>query len=328
MLPSQAGTPAILSQARTPVLPSQAGTPALPSDLFPAAFALPVELEIEYRESDVDREQGEVEAAMEVHQLVENPAGVFTWKPVPGDHHVDPAKNTVQVSVTDLNPCGSIGAIRVFAVLPAWTIEPIKTHVRYQPGAGGGGVRIVARLLRQSGADASPGETGDYRLHQIDIPNYVVTTEDDPDRITVEIWQPALLHRSAGVGTFFPVRSCAVFAVKTTDASGAAVEFTSPVNVRAQFMDGAKNAYFDLVDFHGVAGAAFQMRMVRDTFAGPGVDFAFLGQEIPQVVNTRTGTVEAFGVTCLTDSTGEGVWGAVVNSRIQPTAARCWEIYE
>jgi hypothetical protein len=116
--------------------------------------------------------------------------------------------------------------------------------------------------------------------------------------------------------------------VKTTDASGGAVEFTSPVNVRAQFMDGMKNAYFDLVDFHGVAGAAFQMRMVCDTCAGPGVDFAFLGQEIPQVVNTRTGTVEAFGVTCLTDSTGEGVWGAVVDSGIEPAAARYWEIYE
>jgi hypothetical protein len=45
-------------------------------------------------------------------------------------------------------------------------------------------------------------------------------------------------------------------------------------------------------------------------------------------VNTREGTVEAFGVTCLTDSTGEGVWGAVVNTGIKPAAARCWEIYE
>jgi len=294
-------------------------------------FATPVELEIEYRESDVDREQGEVEAAMEVHQLVEDPTGVFTWKPIPGDHHVDPAKNTVKVAVTDLNPCGSIGIIRVFAVLPAWTIEPIKTHVRYQPGGGGGGVRIVARLLRQSGADASPGETGDYRQHQIDIPNYAVTTADDPDRITVEILQPALLYRRWGVGTLtsFPGDSRAVFPVKTTDASGAAVEFTSRVNIRVQFMDRTKNAYFDLVDFHGVPGLAFQMRMVRDTFVGPtGVDFAFLGREIRQTVNTREGTVEALGVTCLTDSTGEGVWGAVVNTGIKPAAARCWEIYE
>ena len=70
------------------------------------------------------------------------------------------------------------------------------------------------------------------------------------------------------------------------------------------------------------------MRVVHDTFVGPGVDFAFLGREIRQTVNAREGTVEAFGVTCLTDSTGEGVWGAVVNSQIQPTAARCWEIYE
>jgi hypothetical protein len=310
-----------LSQAGTPALPSRAGTPALLSE-----FAVPVELEIEYRESDVDREQGEVEAAMEVHQLVENPAGVFTWKQIPGDQRVDPAKNTVKVAVTDLNPCDSIGTIRVFAVLPAWTIEPIKTHVR--PQAGGGGVRIVARLLRQSGADASPGETGDYRLHQIDIPNYVVTTEDDPERITVEIWQPALLHRSSGIGMFFPVRSCAIFAVKTTNASGAVMEFTSPVNVRAQFMDGTKNAYCDLVDFHGVGGAAFQMRMVCDTCAGPGVDFAFLGREIRQTVNTRTGTVEAFGVTCLTDSTGEGVWGAVVDSGVKPARAEDWVLYE
>jgi hypothetical protein len=324
---SQAGTPALLSQdGLKPALPtlSQAGTPALLSE-----FALPVELEIEYRESDVDREQGVAEAAMEVHQLVENPAGVFTWRQIPGDHHVDPVKNTVTVPVTDLNPCGSIGTIRVFAVLPAWTIEPIKTYIR--PQAGGGGVRIVARLLRQSGADASPGQTGDYRLHQIDIPNYEVTTEDDPERITVEIRQPALLYRRWGVGplTSFPDDSRAVFPVKTTDASGGAVEFTSPVNVRVQFMDGTKNAYFDLVDFHGVPGLAFQMRMVRDTFVGPtGVDFAFLGREIRQTVNTSAGTVEAFEVTCLTDSTGEGVWGAVVDTGVKPAAARCWEIYE
>jgi hypothetical protein len=38
--------------------------------------------------------------------------------------------------------------------------------------------------------------------------------------------------------------------------------------------------------------------------------------------------VEAFEVTCLTDSTGEGVWGAVVDTGVKPTAARCWEIYE
>jgi len=231
--------------------------------------------------------------------------------------------------VTDLNPCGSIGTIRVFAVIPGWTIEPVKTYIR--PKVGGGGVRIVLRPLAKNDAVASPGSKGDYPLHQIDIPNYEVTTADDPERITVEIRQPAGMYRCFGEGplTSFPEGSSAIFPVKTTDASGKDIAFTSPVNIRVQFMDGTKNAYSDLVDFHGVPGLAFQMRMVRDTFVGPtGVDFAFLGQEIPQVVNTRTGTVEAFGVTCLTDSTGEGVSGAVVDPGVEPAAARCWEIYE
>ena len=303
----------------------QARTPALPSGLFPAAFALPVELEIEYRESDVDREQGVVEPAMEVHQLVENPAGVFTWKQIPGEQRVDPAKNTVQVAVTSLNPCGSIGAIRVFAVIPGYTIEPVKTHVRYQPGAG---VVIKAGPIFRSGAGVSSGSKGDYGLHLIDIPNYVTTTEDDPSRITLTVSQPMLLHRLSAAGASFPAASCALFVVTARDASDAPVAFTSPVNIRVQFMDGTVNKYNDLVDFHGVAGAAFQMRMACDTFAGPGVDFAFLGREIRQTVNTRTGTVEAFGVTCLTDSTGEGVWGAVVDSGVKPARAEDWVLYE
>jgi alpha-tubulin suppressor-like RCC1 family protein len=276
-------------------------------------FAVPIELQLEYHESDIDREKGQVEPAMKVQQLVENPAGVFRWGIVPGPHHVHTQNNTVSVDLLSLNPLDSLGTAHVFAALPGLTVETVTSCIKPQPGAS------VA---------LQPGSQGDYPRHRVEIPNYIATTPDDPDRITLTVSQPTLLHRVSVSGTSFPAASCALFVVTTRNAGDAPVAFTSPVNVRVQFMNGTVNAYNDLVDFHGAGGEAWKMRVVRGICAGPSVDFAFLDRGVRQTVNTAAGTVEAFGVTGLTDATGEGVWGAVVNSQIQPTAARCWEIYE
>jgi hypothetical protein len=282
------------------------------------AFSQPVTLTLEYKDSDYDESAGQVEASMRIHQLVLNPSSAYEWMPVPAPRQNLSFDNTVSVQLDTLNPCGDTGLIRVFAVLPGWTIEPIKAHVRPDLGGGGGSAVIQPRPVPSGGGAALvPGANGDYRLHRIEIPNYTVTTETDPDRITIEVTPPTLLHRLSPSGTSFPSASSALLVVTARNAADAPVAFTSPVNVRVQFMDGTQNAYNDLVGFQGLGGPAARMRVARDQCAGPGVDFALAGG-VSQTVDLTSRTVEALGVTNLTDSTGEGLWGAVIDSSLVP----------
>jgi len=281
-------------------------------------FSQPVTLTLEYKDSDYDVEAGDVEASMRIHQLVLNPSSAYEWMPVPAPRQNLSFDNTVSVQLDTLNPCGDTGLIRVFAVLPGWTIEPIKAHVRPDLGGGGGSAVIQPRPVPSGGGAALvPGANGDYRLHRIEIPNYTVTTETDPDRITIEVTPPTLLHRLSPSGTSFPSASSALLVVTARNAADAPVAFTSPVNVRVQFMDGTQNAYNDLVGFQGLGGPAARMRVARDQCAGPGVDFALAGG-VSQTVDLTSRTVEALGVTNLTDSTGEGLWGAVIDPSLAP----------
>jgi len=282
------------------------------------ALSQPVTLTLQYKDSDYDESAGQVEASMRIHQLVLNPSSAYEWMPLPPARQNQSFDNTVSVQLDTLNPCGDVGEIRVFAVLPGWTIEPIKAHVRPDSG-GGGGSAVILPWPAPGGGSASliPGANGDYRLHRIEIPNYALTTETDPDRITIEITPPTLLHRLSPSGTSFPASSSALFVVTARNAAGDPVAFTSPVNVRVQFMDGTRNAYNDLVGFQGLGGPAARMRVARDQCAGPGVDFALVSG-VNQTVDLTSRTVEAFGVVNLTDSTGEGIWGAVIDPSLAP----------
>jgi len=282
------------------------------------------ELSLEYRDSDVDNETGRVEPAMKVHQLVEISPNVFQWEVAPGFQSVDLVNKTVTVLVAAVSELRALGSPNIYAVLPGWTVEPVTTYIK--PEAGGGGA-VVPGGLSESAATISPGSQGDYTLHRLEIPNYAFTTETDPAGIKITISPATLFHRVSSGGTSFPSEDWAIFVVTTRDVGGVPVAFTSPVNVRAQFMDGTANAYNDLVDFYGEGGPAAKMRVVRDALAGPGADFAFI-PIIGQTVDPVARTVEAQGITNLTDSTGEGVWGAVIHPNLGRTSADCWEIYE
>jgi len=210
------------------------------------AFSQPVTLTLEYKDSDYDVEAGDVEASMRIHQLVLNPPSAYEWVPVPAVRQNQLGDNTVSVQLDTLNPCGDTGEIRVFAVIPGWTIEPIKAHIRPKvgstaiiptpapPGKKKGG---LGRLV-----EVTPGPGGDYTLHRLEIPNYEATTSTDTARVTLTLTQPTLLQRAGGGGRCFPPDSSALFLVTARNADDNPVAFTAPANIRIQFMDGTQTA--------------------------------------------------------------------------------------
>jgi hypothetical protein len=207
--------------------------------------------------------------------------------------------------------------MRVFAVLPGWTIEPIKAHIRPKPGSTaiiptpappgkkkGGLGRLV---------EITPGASGDYTLHRLEIPNYEATTSTDTARVTLTLTQPTLLERAGGGGRPFPSSSSALFVVTTKNANDNPVAFTAPTNIRVQFMDGTQTAYNDVRTFDDVGHSRNYLRLVWDTLDGPCVDFQFVDRPVTIAPTPGGGTVEAQSVPNLTGTSGEGVWGVVLD---------------
>ena len=314
-------------EGRTGVSPAMPRTPSVSSvtsvvksprgmrTLSDPPLSQPVTLTLEYKDSDYDTAAGDVEASMRIHQLVLNPSSAYEWMPVPGTRQNRPDNNTVSVQLDSLNPCGSIGEIRVFAVLPGWTIEPIKAHIRPKPGSTaiiptpappgkkkGGLGRLV---------EITPGASGDYTLHRLEIPNYETTTDTDPDRVTLTLTQPTLLQRAGGGGCSFPSGSSALFLVTAKNADDNPVAFTAPTNIRVQFMDGTQSAYNDLRTFDGTRHSRNYLRLVWDALDGPCADFQFVDRPVTIAPAPGGGTVEAQSVPNLTGASGEGVWGVV-----------------
>lgn len=282
------------------------------------SFNVPVELTLQYVEDDLDVEGGDVEAGMRIMQLVDDGNGGTMWVPVPGAHSVDMTSNTVTAYLTSLNPYGSravdgktregTGDLSVFAALPGETIEMTVNYVKPDRGR-------VARIfagLQDSGFryDLSPGTGGDYTLHNLEIPNYSLTTPSDPSAISVTFAAANIFHRASSEGNSFPSQSNSLFVISVYDSGGSPVQFTDPVNVTVEFKDGQGTSYDDLVDWNGAAMEAEDMRVVRDTIDGFSVDFDFQNPGA-QTVNTSQNTVTLENITNLTGPSGAGVWGAV-----------------
>lgn len=301
-----------------------------------AEFAEPVTLTLEYSDSDVDRESGQLEASMRIHQLVEYPPGTFTWVPVPGERTVDLTSKTVSVDLLSLDPLGTIepglrgraGSGKTeFAVLPGSTIEPVMVYVKPDVGGSPPAARAVVRLRSPRGIPVQAGSVGDYTLHAIEIPDYAVAEESDPQAIAIQILQPTFLQRVSFDSQSFPAQSSAFFAV-TTRKAGKLTAFSEPVNLRVQFMDGTKNAYNDVIDFSEGTGSIGQMRIVTDQLDGTPVDFAFV-EGVDQAIDADAGTIEGFAIRNLTSESGVSVWGAVVDRSVSTEASSAhWELYE
>jgi hypothetical protein len=280
-------------------------------------FSQPVTLTLQYKDSDYDAAAGDVEPAMRIHQLVLNPPSAYEWKPVPGARQNRSFDNTVSVQLDTLNPCGDTGEIRVFAVLPGWTIEPIKAHIRPKPGSTAI-IPTPAPPAKKKGGlgrlvEITTGPGGDYTLHRLEIPNYETTTSTDTARVTLTLTQPTLLQRAGGGGRCFPPDSSALFLVTTRNADDNPVAFTAPVNIRVQFMDGTLTAYNDVRTFDGTRNSRNYLRLVWDALDGPCADFQFVDRPVTITPAAGGGTVEAQSVPNLTGVSGEGVWGVVLD---------------
>ncbi len=288
------------------------------------SFASPATLTLEYRDSDVDYEMGQTEAAMRVHQLVENPIGVLDWVELPDDHTVDTEAMTVSVPVMNLNPMGSVGSKGIFGNLVGETIE----ECSYNIAPGGSGAKVVLSLS----VAITGGPESIYELHRIEIPGYELTTPTDPDRTEVTISSARLIDRISMIGgNSFPESSHAIFVIQTRDAYGHPIAFDEPADMYIEFLDGALagyDAFNDVVNFDGEERGPEQMRLVKDVIDGAMVHFEFV-EGITQTVTEFPGggKVEAMGVPNLTAASGKGVWGAVAKD-FPPTAAKHWELYQ
>lgn len=284
----------------------------------------PMMLTLEYFESDIDLDLGFAEPGMRIHQLVEDPPGVFSWKPLSGKQVVNLENNTVTGWLNRLTPYdikrrspvrSSPGDAGIFGNIPGSTIEENSVYIK--PG-GGGNTLVTAASL-------SPGSGGFYTIHYLEFPGYELTTETDPARIKVTIKQAILLDRFAmGTDVGFPASSSSVFVIKTENTGGG-FPFTDSVNMRVQFMDGSLNDFNDLVDFNDQTGDKANMALVKDIKEGVGANFILL-DGVDQTVKSAPGGgyVEAAGVPGLTDSTGQGVWGVVVGP---PKPIKLWMVY-
>jgi len=278
-------------------------------------FATPATVRVEYREGDIDRERGKLEWEMKVHQLVRDAQG-FKYLPVPGAQTLNTAARRVSVGIPNLNPCGSLpGTIGVFAGLPIETVDEQRINIA---PTGAGVSKGAAPVLKA-------GSRGAHTLHQIEFPNFVTTSANDPKRRIVTLRTATLAERwSLGGGCSFPTQSGAVFTVAVTNASGQPVQFTSPVVVTVQFKSRPDPAQTDVVRFDGRLAMAANMRLVRDTLAGEAVDFAFLTAP-GQAVNSSQGTLTVSNFVGLTGTDGCGTFGAVAMPGFTP--ARSWQLY-
>jgi hypothetical protein len=275
-------------------------------------FLTSATLTLHYLDGDVDIDMGFAEAGMRIYMYYQGEDGCWRWVPIPGEQIVDTENNTVTVHLSHLT--GTTGRLRllspgdsgIFANMPGPTIEEPPTAVCIKP-QGGGSVRILANI------SLMPGAHGFYTQHQIEFPNYVETTADDPNVIKVTIKQATLAERTArSGGNSFPTASYALFVILTKNFSNVGVPFNAPVNIRVQFMNGTANAFKDIWKFDNTAGTFGSMALVKDTVEGTGVNFQFI-QGVTQSITPITGGgyVEGAGITGLTDSYGKGVWGLV-----------------
>ncbi|GAB4320991.1 MAG: hypothetical protein Kow0059_15480 [Candidatus Sumerlaeia bacterium] len=282
-----------------------------------AQFNPPAQLRLQYLPAEVDRDAGQMEQAMRIHQLVRMSNGELQWVRVPGAQSVDRTNKWVTISLSNLNPVispqplgaggaelAAQGQVGVFGNIPGETVEEASLTIKPSPGEA---VEFMATPVLR------PGSRGFYTQHAVEFPGWVEAAPDDPARIQVRIRKPLLFDLvPVENGQEWPLDSAAVFVIEARDAADLPVAFPDPVNITVQFFDGTQGTFDDVWKFDNQKGQPEGMSVANDQAEGFGVDFDFT----PAVINQRTlggggGLVRVTGVTALTDNEGVGVWGAV-----------------
>jgi hypothetical protein len=288
------------------------------------AFTAPATIRLEYRDSDIDAATGQMESLVHAAQLVEV-GGDLVPIALPGTQIVDTVANHVDVDISSVDPLSSSGPPGLFVTVG---LPPIfERSITIAPSAGGS-----IALAGVGTATLSPSPESLYALHEIEIPNFDLTTDTDPDRVILSIRAVTPFERiSSTGGTSFPTASGALFAVTAESATGEPVAFTDPVNITVQFFDGSNGNPQDVQPLGGTATIGpLGMRAVRDAVEGDAVSFARISRAIPQSVSLFTGggLVTATGVQNLTGPTGKGVWGAAVFvNQLNTTGVGMWSLY-
>jgi hypothetical protein len=275
-------------------------------------FASPATVRVEYREGDIDRERGKIESEMKVHQLVENPAGVFKYLLVPGAQTLNMKARQVSVGVSNLNPRGSLpGTIGVFAGIPIETVD--ERTITIKPGTGASPVKEASPAL-------APGPLGAYTLHKVEFPGYVTALGTEANRRIVTLRAATYVERYAqSGGCSFPAQSGAIFSVSVKDALGQPVAFNSPVRLTVQFKARPEPDQTDVVHLDSRAGLAAHMRLAYDRLAGSDVDFALATAPL-QTLNLSQGTVTVDNFVGLAGADGGGTFGVVAGEWSTPAA--------
>ncbi|MBN1475643.1 FG-GAP repeat protein, partial [Candidatus Sumerlaeota bacterium] len=310
-------------------------------------FGIPATLVLEYRDSDIDFEAGQIEGLVLPFQIT--PTGLEPLAATSSSGGVqtcsvgaaaalqaldegvtqDGEENTVSVELDGLNPAGGASP-GTFATLP---VNPVEERTIYLlPGSGA--AAATATFVTTMG-DVEPllaPDTGSgYLLHSVEFPGYQSVSAATPNRIAVKIRQATIFERTSGSpqagANMFPTQSGALFIIETFNSGGSPIAFTDPVNVSVQYIARTDPHLTDIVNFSSVVGNAYQMRIVRsrvDTVQGP--DFQFISGT--QSNNSSTGVVTATGVTNLTDADGQSAWGAVVNTSVAPPSVTLQDIID
>jgi FG-GAP repeat len=310
-------------------------------------FSIPATLVLEYRESDIDFEAGQIEGLVLPFQIT--PTGVEPLATTSSSGGVqacsvgaaaalqamdegvtqDGEENTVSVGLDGLNPAEGASP-GTFATLPVNPVEERSIFLL----AGSGGAAATATFVTTMG-DVEPfiaPDTGSgYLLHSVEFPGYDTVTAVTPNRIEVKIRQATIFERTSGSpqagANMFPTQSGALFIIETFDSGSSPIIFTDPVNISVQYIDRTGPTLTDIVDFSSVVGSPYQMRIVRsrvDTSLGP--DFQHISAT--QSNSSSTGVVTATGVTNLTDADGQGAWGAIVDTSVSPPSVTRQDIID
>jgi VCBS repeat protein len=275
-----------------------------------ASFSSSATLTLQFDPDAHDRREGYQDWRFEIVQIAEDSPGVFSVVTVPGTQEIHLVNDTVSVPIDSLDPAGALPG--VFATLPVEPINERSIHIGHSGGAGGG----PATLDIGDPGIITPETYSEYQLHQINIPGWEVVAPGTPGSYRIDVRTPVIWERVTETGQSFPYPSAAIFVIETRDDTGTPAAFPDPVDIQVQFIDRGHNPSTDVLDFNEQVGYPWQMRIVRDTQVGFGVDF----QQLPgsQTVNQSLGTVSATSVSGLTNSTGVGIWGVVVDPIVIP----------
>ena len=290
-------------------------------------FSKSVTLTLEYNPDIYDIQNGFMEKYIKIFELKEVTPGSYQWVLVPNTQTINFTDKTVSVEINALAESqeASGGTGGTYGTLPITTVD--ENSISIKP-SGGSPRPPRLTLMPQSNPTLLPKSNGMYTLHTIEFPGFVECLSSDPQATTVKIRQARLTER---VGTesghiYFPSQSGAVFTIETTNSTDSITAFSSPVNITVQYLLDPAPDRTDVVNFDNVQGQEYQMRICKSTTANP-PNYSFITGS--QTVNTSTHTVSINNLPTLTGDNGICMYGAVVNTSVQPSSVLyCWELFE